>query len=181
MSETADRYRTVAAGFTQRAEAVPADAWDRPAPCEGWVARDIVQHLVDTAGFFVGRAGIELPPMPSAADDPVAAWSAVRDATQAVLDDPAVAQQEVDSPMGRATLESLIGRFGLADVLIHTWDLARATGLDETLDPTEVERTYAMMEPNDEMLRGPAFGPKVEVAADADPQTRLIAFTGRQP
>jgi uncharacterized protein (TIGR03086 family) len=181
MGETADRYRKVAAGFSERVAAVPADGWERPAPCEGWVARDVVRHLVDTAGFFVGRAGIEMPEPPPVEDDPEGAWESVRAATQAVLDDPDVAGQEVDSPMGRTSLESLIGRFGVADVLVHTWDLARATGLDETLDPDEVRRTYEMMLPNDEMMRGTAFGPKVDVPADADPQTKLIAFTGRRP
>lgn len=181
MSETADRYRKVAAGFTERARAVPPDAWDGPAPCEGWVARDVVRHLVDSAGFFVGRAGVELPAGPPVDDDPLGAWETVRDGIQTVLEDPEVAGREVDSPMGRTTVESLIGRFGVADVLIHTWDLARATGLDETLDADEVERTYTMMLPSDELMRGTAFGPKVEVSEDADPQTKLIAFTGRQP
>lgn len=181
MSETADRYRKVAAAFTERAEAVTPEGWDQPAPCEGWMARDVVRHLVDSAGFFVGRAGVELPDGPSADDDPLGAWKAVRDVTQAVLDDPEVAGREVESPLGDATLESLIGRFGVADVLIHTWDLARATGLDEALDADEVMRAYEMMLPNDEMMRGPAFGPKVEVPDDADPQTKLLAFTGRLP
>ena len=55
MSEISERYRKVAAAFTQRAEAVPDDAWDNPAPCEGWVARDIVGHLVEwLPAFFFG-------------------------------------------------------------------------------------------------------------------------------
>lgn len=179
--DTADRYRRVAAGFTERARAVPAEGWDRQTPCEGWVARDVVRHLVDTAGFFVGPAGIELPDGPSPDDDPVGAWEAVREVTQAALDDPDVAGREIDTPMGRMPLEALIGRFGVADVLIHTWDLARATGLDETLDPDEVAIVYEMLLPNDERMRGPAFAPKVEVPEDVDAQTRLIAFTGRRP
>ena len=28
----------------------------------------------------------------------------------------------------------------VGDILVHTWDLARATGQDETLDPDEVQR-----------------------------------------
>jgi uncharacterized protein (TIGR03086 family) len=145
------------------------------------VARDVVRHLVESAGFFVGGAGVELPPGPSVDEDPVGAWEAVRDGIQGVLDDPEVAGREVESPMGRTTVESLIGRFGVADLLVHTWDLARATGLDETLDSDEVERTYEMMLPKDLRMRGPAFGPKVEVPEDVDLQPRLIAFTGRQP
>ena len=84
--------------------------------------------------------------------------------------------------MGRGSFEQMVGRFGTADLLVHTWDLARAVGLDEQLDPDEVRRAYAVMEPNDEMMRqGSAFGPRIEVPDDADEQTRLIAFTGRRP
>jgi uncharacterized protein (TIGR03086 family) len=68
------------------------------------------------------------------------------------------------------------------DEFQHTWDLARATGLDETLDPDEVHRLYESMEPVDELLRNSGhFGPRVAVPDDADEQTKLIAFTGRQP
>ncbi len=83
--------------------------------------------------------------------------------------------------MGTSTLERFIGLFGVGDVLVHTWDLARATGLDERLDPDEVHRLLAAMEPNDEMMRqGTAFGPKVAVGPDADEQTQLLAFSGRR-
>ncbi|HVF74774.1 MAG TPA: TIGR03086 family metal-binding protein [Acidimicrobiales bacterium] len=178
MSEIADRYRNVAQQFTDRLTAVPDDAWDNPAPCEGWVARDVVRHLVDTASFFLG-GGVDAP---SVDDDPVGAWTAVRDAIQSALDNPEVAQRQVDSPMGAMTIEQLIARFGIADTLVHTWDLARATGLDEKLDPEEVVRVYKAMEPLDERMRGgTAFGPRVPVPGDADDQTKLIAFTGRTP
>jgi uncharacterized protein (TIGR03086 family) len=67
-------------------------------------------------------------------------------------------------------------------VLIHTWDLARATGLDETLDADEVHRFVESMEPMDQMLRDSGhYGPRVAVPDDADEQTRLIAFVGRRP
>jgi uncharacterized protein (TIGR03086 family) len=181
MSETAERYRNVAAAFTERVEQVPAGAWDNTAPCEGWVARDIVRHIVDTAGYFLGRGG-EAVAAPSVDDDPVGAWKAVRDAIEGALEDPAVATMEVESPMGKSTFEELIGIFGVGDVLVHTWDLARATGQDETLDAAEVSRLFEYMQPMDEMMRkGDAFGPKVEPPAGADEQTKLIAFTGRTP
>jgi uncharacterized protein (TIGR03086 family) len=181
MTEISDRYRTVAAAFTERAAAVPEGAWDRPTPCEGWVARDIVQHLADSARSFLGRVDIELPAELSVQDDPLRAWLAVRDGVQAVLDDPAKASRTYESPMGTSTLEQGIGMFGVGDVLVHTWDLARAVGLDERLDPDEVHRLFEVMEPNDAMMRqGTAFGERVPVDPDADEQTRLLAFTGRK-
>ena len=112
----------------------------------------------------------------------MAAWAALDAALQAALDDPVVAAREIDTGMGLDTVEHAIDGFCTGDVLLHTWDLARATGLDETLDPDEVHRMLTEMEPLDAAMRKSGhFGPRVEVPADADEQTRLIAFTGRQP
>ena len=183
MSEISERYRRVARQFTERVEAVPAAAWENPAPCTGWVARDVVGHLVEwLPAFFFQTWGIDAPAHPSVQDDPAAAWAAVDRTIQAALDDPAVATSERDTRMGPATFEHTIDTICTGDVLIHTWDLARATGLDERLDPVEVRRMFEGMEPMDEALRQSGhFGPKVEVPPDADEQTKLIAFVGRQP
>jgi uncharacterized protein (TIGR03086 family) len=181
MSETADRYCKVADAFGARVAGVEGDGWDAPAPCDGWAARDVVDHLGHGAGFFLNGTGREVT-IPSAADDPMATWAATRATFEAVLGDPEVAGLEIDSPFGRMTVEELIGRIAIADMLVHTWDLARATGQDETLDIDEVRRTMAILGPADEVIRSPgAFGPKVEVPADSDEQTQLIAFTGRTP
>jgi uncharacterized protein (TIGR03086 family) len=184
MNEIADRYRHVAAEFTRRVEAVPAGAWDNPAPCEGWVARDVVRHLVEwLPPFLESGAGIRLPAGPSVDDDPAGAWRVMNDAVQALLDDPGVSERQfAHERAGRHPLDQAIGTFLLGDVLVHTWDLARATGLDEALDRDEVAAMYAGMEPLDDMLRASGqFGPRVAVPADADVQTKLIAFTGRHP
>jgi uncharacterized protein (TIGR03086 family) len=184
MNEIAERYRNVAAGFTRRVDHVPAGAWDAPAPCEGWAARDVVGHLVEwVPPFLAAGTGIELPAGPPVADDPAGAWHALDGGLQALLDDPATAEQQFDHPMaGRHRLDDAIGSFILSDVLVHTWDLARATGQDESLDAEEVASLYAGMEPLDDVLRASGqFGPRVEVPADADVQTKLLAFTGRRP
>ena len=70
----------------------------------------------------------------------------------------------------------------VGDVVVHTWDLARATGQDESLDPEIVTEMLIGMQPMDEMLRQSGhYGPKVDVDDGADDQTKLIAFTGRTP
>jgi uncharacterized protein (TIGR03086 family) len=183
MSEVSERYKKVAGEFTRRARSVPDGAWDNPAPCEGWVARDVVRHMVEwMPGFFLGSTGVEIPKGPSVDEDPASAWEALSDALQAAVDDPEIAAREFDMRVGRYSLERAVATFCIGDVLVHTWDLARATGLDETLDPDEVRRLYEGMEPIDEILRKSGqYGPRVEVAADADEQTKLIAFTGRHP
>jgi len=184
MSEIAERYRKVADGMTKTIRAVPADAWDNPAPCEGWVARDVVRHMVEwIPGFLRSGADVDLPEGPSVDADPVAAWQVLNDGIQRVLEDPNIAQSQFDHPRaGRHSVEDAIATFFLGDVLVHTWDLARATGGDETLDGDEVHRMFDGIEPYDEMLRASGqYGPRVEVPSDADEQTKLIAFMGRQP
>ena len=183
MTGAAERFRRIAAGFTDRVQAVPAGAWGNPAPPEGWDARDVVRHLVEWIPDFWSRhAGIDLPPGPPVDEDPLGAWLALRDGLQALLDDPARASREYDMPMGRMTVAAGVDMICTNDVFLHTWDLARATGLDETLDPDEVHSMLQGMEPMDELLRASGhYGPRVEVPAGADEQTRLIAFIGRRP
>jgi uncharacterized protein (TIGR03086 family) len=183
-SQIAERYRKVAGQFTQKVRAVPADAWDNPAPCEGWAARDVVGHLVEWVPGFFSRWDVDFSPAAAADEDPVLAWTRVDAGIQAALDDPQMAAREADSQMGRRSLEQMVDMIVINDVLIHTWDLARATGQDETLDPGEVARMTGsgFLDMPDEVLRaGGQFGPRVEVPADADAQTKLLAFSGRRP
>jgi len=97
--------------------------------------------------------------------------------------DPDVAGRTFTHPVaGTHTVEQAITTFVLGDVLVHTWDLARAAGLDESLDADEVHALLVGLEPVDDVLRASGHdGPKVEVPADADEQARLLAFTGRRP
>jgi uncharacterized protein (TIGR03086 family) len=182
--DVSDRWRRVSDGFTRRARAVAPDGWERPAPCDGWVTRDVVRHLVEwMPAFLVAAGGPALAGGPSVDDDPAGAWTAMSDAIQELLDDPTAVSATITHPRaGTHTLGDAIGTFFLGDVLIHTWDLARATGLDETIDAEEVSRMLAGLEPIDDLLRASGqYGPRVDVPATADEQTRLIAFTGRRP
>ncbi|MFI1582679.1 TIGR03086 family metal-binding protein [Embleya sp. NPDC020630] len=180
----ADEHRRVAGVFTERVHGVPAAAWDNPAPCEGWTARDVVRHLVEWfPAFLRSGAGIELPKGPPVDDDPEAAWAVHTEAVQAVLDDPATTGKMLVNPnIGELPLGEAIDRFYTVDVFMHTWDLARATGQDERLDQATCARLLEGMLPLDEVLRGSGhYGPRVEVPEDADAQTRLLAFIGRTP
>ncbi len=180
---TAERFRRVAGRFTDRAHEVTPDGWERPAPCDGWAARDIVRHMGEWMPAMLAGGGADIGPVPSVDDDPVATWTTLADGLQALLDDPAAAATEIDlGPPGRQTVEFAIGTIMLGDVLVHTWDLARATGLDESLDTGIAREMLVGMEPIDEALRASGhYGPRVDVADDADVVTKLIAFTGRDP
>jgi len=184
MTDYSDRYRKVAGKFTEVARAVPDDAWDNPAPCDGWVARDVVRHMAEWfPSMFLDPVEIRVPAEPSVDDDPAGAWIALSDTIQRALDDPEVATTEFEMRMGTFTVEQAVDMFATGDVLVHTWDLARATGQDETLDAEEVHRLYeAITEIDESLLRdGGQYGPRVEVPDDADEQTKLIAYSGRTP
>ncbi|MDF8264669.1 TIGR03086 family metal-binding protein [Luteipulveratus flavus] len=182
MSGPADEHRRVAAAFTERVRGT--QDWDAPAPPEGWVARDVVRHLVEWfPPFLRGGSGVELPAGPSVDDDPVGAWQNLTDGVQAVLDDPATAGRTLrNEHIGELPLDRAIDQFYTSDVFMHTWDLARATGQDETLDAAKCQEMYDGMQAYDEVLRSSGqYGPRVPVPDDADPQTRLLAFIGRDP
>jgi uncharacterized protein (TIGR03086 family) len=184
MSTPAEEFRQVAGRFAEVVAAVPPSAWEAPAPVEGWVARDVVRHLTGWfPGFLAGGAGIELPTGPSVDDDPAGAWRVLQDGVQAVLDDPASAERVLSNPhIGEVPVPQAVSQFFTADVFMHTWDLARATGQEAGLDPQRCLGMLAGMEPIEELLRGSGqYGPRVEVPDDADPETRLIGFIGRDP
>jgi uncharacterized protein (TIGR03086 family) len=178
----AESHARWAAEFTERVRAVPADRWDSPSPVEGWRARDVVRHLVEwLPGFLASGAGVELPPVPSVDDDPVAAWTAHRDRVQALLDDPATADRVLSNPhTGEIPLPQAVDRFYTVDIFMHTWDLARATGQDDTLDEEMCRTLYEGMLPMEPVLRSSGqFGGHVDVPPDADVQTRFLALIGR--
>lgn len=184
MSRPADEHRRIAAAFTATVEGTAPEAWDRPSPVEGWVARDVVRHLVEWFPAFLERgAGIVLPTGSAVDDDPAGAWRAHTDAVQALLDDPDSADREHDLPyIGRMSLGQATDMIYTSDVFLHRWDLARATGQDETLDPEKCAAMLEGMLPMDEMLRQSGhYGPRVPVPDDADVQTKLLAFIGRSP
>ena len=184
MSEVVDRYTRLADQFGARVEAAPDDAWDNPSPCEGWTARDVVKHVVDTQRRLVWRvSGSEGEPdeLP-AGFDPKEAWSESYAATKAALEQPGALEKTVPGPMGDMPIEFAVGRIYASDVLIHTWDLARAVGGDETLDADAVTQAFKGLEPMDAMIRqNGVFGPKVEPPEGADEQTRFLCFVGRKP
>ena len=189
MNEIADRYRRRADRFEQLVVDTPADRWDAPSPCAEWSARDVVGHVVDMHGVMFRPLDRRLSPAPSVADDPVAAFRAARADVEALLDDPATATRECDTPMGRMAVEQHVDGVPSADLVIHGWDLARATGQDDTIDPDEVARMWPDAQGIGEEMRTPdffgpgivVFGPEVAVPDDAPLQDRLLGLLGRNP
>jgi uncharacterized protein (TIGR03086 family) len=178
----AQRHREIAGAFTDRVRGTRA--WDVPSPVAGWAARDVVRHLTQwLPAFLAAGAGIELASGPTADDDPVAAWQVHCDAVQALLDDPATAARAlVNQHIGEVPVDRAIDQFYTADVFMHTWDLARATGQDDRLDPDFCAGLLAAMEQMEAVIRASGqYGPRVAVPDGADVQTRLLGFIGRDP
>jgi uncharacterized protein (TIGR03086 family) len=87
-----------------------------------------------------------------------------------------------NSHIGELPLDRAIDRFYTADVFMHTWDLARATGQDDRLDPDFCTELLAGMEHMEDAMRSSGqYGLRVPVPNDADPQTKLLGFIGRDP
>jgi uncharacterized protein (TIGR03086 family) len=177
---TTERYRSVADGFSRRLAGVGQDQWTLPTPCQDWSVRDLATHVVGThRRVLCSVDGSEAAAVDEAADL-TGEWLAARQAIEDALEDEATATTTVGGMFGEQPFESLVGRLLCSDTLIHTWDLARATGQDESLDPTAVAQTGEFLAPIDEAIRRPGgFSAKIEPAAGADEQTRLLNFCGR--
>lgn len=181
MTDVQNGYRLVSNGFDAAVNATTPDKWGAPSPCEQWTARDVVAHVVlGHRGVIASATGGEATPL-GPDEDPTRAWAEARQAIDAITADPETLAKEVDGPTGRMPVGDIIGRFVTMDLLVHTWDLARAVGADERLDEDAVRRAYDAVLPMDDVIRQPkVFGPKLEPPADADVQTEFLYFLGRR-
>jgi uncharacterized protein (TIGR03086 family) len=180
VSEAGERYVRVAAGFSARVDRIAADQWDAPTPCPLWTVRDLVGHVVAVHRAIL--AGVDVTPAPPPVADPdlAVAWHRATDDVVAALADPERANAPVTGRFAPMPFEQLVGMLGCFDTLAHTWDLARAIGADDELDPDAVTFSFDALRPNDEAIRGDgAYGPKLEPPNGADEQTRFLAFLGR--
>ena len=181
MTEIADRYRNAATRFGVLVDAVPADAWSNPSPCADWTAEGVLDHVVTTELDFLRQRELPMPDIEG--HTTLESWPTVRDAVQAVLDDPTQAKISYDGYFGRTTVEETLDAFYGLDLLVHRWDLAKAVGLEDFAELTDDERAIVSLHmaniPDDVMRTPGLFGPAIEPATDADPTTKLMNFLGR--
>jgi len=181
VTEVRDRYRLVSNGFDAAVRAVAPDKWEAQSPCEKWRASDVVAHVVEGhRGVIAGVRGGESEPL-GADEDPRQAWERATRAIDEITGDAQALAKEIDGPVGTMPAGEIIGRFVTMDLLVHTWDLARAVGADERLDEDSVRHAFEALKPMDAMIRQPnVFGPKLEPPPGADPQTEFLYFLGRR-
>ena len=172
-----DRYEAAAEGFTDGLRGVADDQWTNPTPCTDWNVRQLVDHVIEIQRQLPDGLGVT-------AGDGVNAqerWNAVRAAAVEALRQPGVLKRTMPGRGGEVPVEmALIPR--LSDLIIHTWDLARATRGDEHVDADTAAVVLEYLKPNDEILRSTGtFGPKIEPPPGADAAVELLCFAGRRP
>jgi uncharacterized protein (TIGR03086 family) len=108
-------------------------------------------------------------------------WRKTRDEVMAALADPAKASQPAQSMFSSKDFADLVYRMVCTDMLIHTWDFARATGQDEQLNLEAVQHVFENLKGMGEGIRSPGgFAEAIASVPDADLQTQLLNFAGRE-
>ncbi|HEY3869094.1 MAG TPA: TIGR03086 family metal-binding protein [Actinocrinis sp.] len=192
---TLDRFALAGAQFEQRLRTVRAQQWALPTPCAEWTVRDLVNHMaqgnLNYVGLAAGGTGAQFLRSrgeDALGSDPVGAYvRSVRQCAEAFAE-PGALHRVLDYPLGPVTgAQALAVR--TTDSVIHTWDLARAVGADERLDPglvawieAESDAIYAGLAetPADPDTTHRFFAaPEGSPAADASRQERLLHRMGR--
>lgn len=179
-TEVIQRVTGLIDSFDARVRSADSSSWTNASPCGDWTARDVVVHVANNlsriGGLLAGAEPVEVAPDA----DITGAWDAARTQFFAGVSTGDLSQA-LPGPFGPMPAEQLIGRLICNDILVHTWDLARAVGGDERLDPAAVEGAYSGLLPMDAMIRQPGvFGPKIDAPEGADAQTQLLCFLGRE-
>lgn len=175
--------------FTATLSRLEPDEWDRPSPCQGWTALDVLGHLGTSVDMGISILGGRQPVWPDVetpgelvAGDPAEWWQEKADRARAALVG-ADLDVEMDTPMGRRTVRDRLA-FPAIDLYVHAWDIGRAVGIDLEIPAEVIEFAHRYIDPfPEEMVRGTsgAFGPEIPVSEDATPTEAFVAWTGRQP
>jgi len=172
--------------FEHRLGAVGTDQWKAATPCADWDVRTLVNHVVGELlwipplleGRTIAEVGDRFDGDILGSDPLVSASSAAADALVAASQ-PGAHERIVHLSFGDFPGGDYLGQV-VSDVVIHSWDLARAIGGDDRLDPALVTFVDGFLSPQIDAWRSAgAFGPAVDVDAGADDQERLLAQTGR--
>jgi uncharacterized protein (TIGR03086 family) len=185
-ADVAALHRWACAAVNPLVHSIQGERWGPPTPCTEWNVRNLVNHLVYehlwTPHLVAGKTLDEVGDRFEGdvlGSDPQAAWDHATAGAEDALRAPRALGGRVHTLMGRIpTREYAMQLFG--DVVVHGWDLARAVGADERLDPELVE-AYGFYKPQELILRvSGLFGRHVDTPAAADTQTKLLALLGRR-
>ena len=128
MNNTTLQYEASQRPLTAVIDAVPAQSWTSPSPCDGWSAHDVLRHLIETQREFLTGHDIDLGGAPDIDTDPVAAWRDHVMRVMAAISDDAVPATAFDGHFGPTTVGDTLEQFYVWDMLVHRWDIARSVG-----------------------------------------------------
>ncbi len=169
-------------------DAVTAAQLSEPTPDTEWDVRALLNHLILWTSHSLERraSGESVAPELmehdfAAEPDFAAAYRAQLDCALAAWADPAVWDRELDM-MGTKTPAADVAALIIAELILHGWDLATATGQDYAVSDRAAQVALGAVEANAELFREYAgFADPVAVAADAPLLHRLLALSGRDP
>jgi uncharacterized protein (TIGR03086 family) len=174
-------------GFGAHVGQIRDDQWEGDTPDSEWNVRDLVSHVLSEnlwapplfAGSTISEVGDRFDG-DVLGPDPHGAWRAASAHALAAADAPGAMDRTVHLSFGDFPgREYALQLF--ADHLIHAWDLARAIGADERLDPALVEGCTTWFAALEDAYRSAgAIAGRPPVPDGADAQTRLLAMFGRR-
>jgi uncharacterized protein (TIGR03086 family) len=180
MSDVSTLYELVAEGFASRVDQIEETQWATPTGHEDWTVRDMVAHVISTQQRVLGTLGEPVAATVDEDGDLKKQWREASGALRDALNDPERGTKVIRGLLGRQPFELLVGQLICPDTLVHTWELSRATGQDETLDPAAMRASTAILTPIDDSVRRPGgFADKIPTPADADEQTKFLHFVGQ--
>jgi uncharacterized protein (TIGR03086 family) len=156
-----------------------------PSPCCGWDVRATLNHLLGATWMFTlvnqGHAAVE-DAGDVVGDDPSLAVVAAAKENVASWRQPEAFEGDRTYPFGTFPADSA-ALLNLEEIVVHNWDIARATGIAVTADEDVAQLVYdwATATPLDEFRAHGAFGREVAVPASAPTVDRLMGLLGRRP
>ena len=155
-----------------------------PTPCGSWDVRALVDHVVQDVRQFTDRASrsdSEQREANAIGDDWTGAYREAADSLLKAWRRDGALEGTVELPFGKLPVTWFVD-LQTADLLVHGWDLAKATGQSIELDPelgqSALEWGRENLRPE---LRGDRFGPEVPVPEEAPLHDRLAGLFGRDP
>jgi uncharacterized protein (TIGR03086 family) len=190
-----DRRSTLLRSYENAAVVVSAidpEQLGHPTPCPKYDVAGLIDHLVEAGrrAAALGRGQTPPPgdesPHVELSDAPRQLRRAAKDAAEAWRDGSALSSR-FTMPWGEEYTGATLVDMYLAELAAHAWDLARATGQLERLDPSlalpALDGARAMIKPHyrDMVEPGAPFGAEMPPPPEADDWERLAAFMGRDP
>jgi uncharacterized protein (TIGR03086 family) len=182
-------HRRCGRRFASLAAGVGSQQWHDRTPCSEWDVRALVHHLLYEQrwvpplfdGSTIEQVGDRFEGNLLGGD--ATAWPgllalAIEDAHTAVAQ-PGAFDRTVHLSYGDASGREYVLQL-TADLAIHAWDLARATGQDDTLDPGAVALLLPWTEANADLLAASGmFGTRIDTGTGAADDVRLLGLLGR--